>query len=90
MDEIRRTALKTVFATGVMTVVCLMMFAILEQAGTGAGRFVRLGLPLMVGAAGFLITARMIGLDEPWQLLAGRRSLTQDRTAHADNSSDAT
>lgn len=80
-QEIGRTAAKTLIATVVMTISCLIMFTVLETLGAGTGRFVRLGLPLLIGTAAFLLMARLIGLDEPWQLLAGKRSRRRDHSA---------
>ncbi|WP_157605483.1 murein biosynthesis integral membrane protein MurJ [Schlesneria paludicola] len=79
-QEIGRTGVKTLFATGVMSILCLMMFAVLDGTNFGSGRFVRLGLPLLVGVVGFLIMARLIRLDEPWQILAGRHPKNADKS----------
>jgi hypothetical protein len=41
---------------------------------------IRLGAPLVIAVATFLIMSRLIRLTEPWQLLAGRRSFEVSET----------
>lgn len=73
-SEIGQTLLKTLIATGIMTVVCYVMLAIFQQHGAMAGRILRLAVPLAVAMISFLAAAYFLGLSEPWVLIAGQRT----------------
>lgn len=77
--EIARTLWKTLAATFAMSAVCWLAMEVLPAS---SGRLVRLTLPLLAGIGCYFLTARLIGLDEPWQLL--RRGKTP-----SDSISDA-
>jgi putative peptidoglycan lipid II flippase len=72
--EIGRTTLKTIVATAVMSVICQVLLNLLGSAGLLFGRAIRLGVPLTVGGMAFLLSARLLGLVEPWLVIAGKRS----------------
>ena len=77
--EIGRTTLKTLTATIVMSIVCLVTLRWLGHLELPFGRTARLGIPLAVGGVIFLLTARVLGLTEPWLLIAGRNKVPTDR-----------
>ncbi len=64
-----RTLFRTTVATGFMAMGCLATTEMLGHLPINLGRAGRLGLPLLSGAAVYLLVARMIRLDEPWMLL---------------------
>lgn len=68
---------KTILATTLMAGVCLGSAAWLRHAPFDLGRFARLGLPLLAGLGAYLLTAWLIGLDEPW-LLVRRGGRSED------------
>jgi putative peptidoglycan lipid II flippase len=76
--EIGWTSLKTVLATAVMSLVCLVLLDKLNSTGMGVGRLIRLGVPLISGAIAFLVASRILGLKEPWQLIVGKRTRVND------------
>jgi len=73
-SDIGRTTLKTLVATLVMVLVSLAIPQTFAFQGVFFGRLTRLMLPMGMGGLAFLITARLVGLTEPWLLLSGRRS----------------
>ena len=72
--EIGWTTLKTLFATAVMAVVCLVLLDWLDSPGWAIGRLMRLGVPLAAGGIAFLAAAQVLGLKEPWHLISGQRA----------------
>ncbi len=72
--EIGQTTLKTIVATAVMSVICQVLLNLLDSSGLLFGRAIRLGVPLTAGAIAFLLSARLLGLVEPWLVIAGKRS----------------
>ena len=72
--EIGLTTLKTILATAVMSVTCQILLNLLDSPGLLFGRAIRLGVPLAAGAIAFLLSARLLGLVEPWLVIAGKRS----------------
>ena len=72
--EIGWTTLKTILATVVMSITCQVLLNFLSSPGLLFGRVIRLGLPLTAGAIVFLLSARLLGLVEPWLVIAGKRS----------------
>ena len=72
--EIGWTTLKTILATVVMSITCQVLLNFLSSPGLLFGRAIRLGLPLTAGAIAFLLSARLVGLVEPWLVIAGQRS----------------
>ena len=72
--EIGQTTVKTIIATALMSVACQILLNILGSPGLVFGRAIRLGVPLTVGAITFLLSARLLGLVEPWLVLSGKRS----------------
>ena len=72
--EIGRTTLKTSVATLAMILICLAMPQTFPVQGVFLGRLTRLVLPTGMGGLAFLVTARLVGLTEPWLLLSGRRT----------------
>lgn len=81
-SEITVTTGKTLVATLAMALSCRTIFNLMEGHTLTFGRAVRLGAPLGVGIAVFLITALIIRLSEPWTLLIGRRSLRNKETTN--------
>jgi len=71
-NQIRRTTLKTLAATGVMAIVCQALFMAMRDRVFPLDRAVRLGVPLIVASLAFLVVARIVGLKEPWMLMMGR------------------
>ena len=72
--EIGWTTLKTILATVVMSVTCQILLNLLDSPGLLFGRAIRLGVPLTAGGIAFLLSARLLGLVEPWLVIAGKRS----------------
>ena len=73
-NEIGSTFVKTLIATAIMSVVCILVQLAVASPSIPLGRAVRLIAPLVVAAIAFLGSAAMLRLTEPWILLAGRRS----------------
>ncbi|MFO0917206.1 MAG: murein biosynthesis integral membrane protein MurJ [Planctomycetaceae bacterium] len=63
------TLLKTMLATSLLALACLAAQELVRHAPINLGRAGRLGLPLLLGSAVYLVAARLIHLDEPWLLL---------------------
>jgi putative peptidoglycan lipid II flippase len=76
--EILTTLLKTIVASLAMAVVCLGALSLLEAQGSFLMRLMRLGIPLAAGSAAFMATAKLLGLSEPWVLIAGRLGQRND------------
>lgn len=72
--EIGSTFIKTMIATALMSAVCLAIQFLVSSPQIPLGRAVRLVAPLVAAAAVFLGSAAILGLSEPWILLAGRKS----------------
>jgi putative peptidoglycan lipid II flippase len=71
---IAHTLLRTILATAVMTAACLAASVEFNIAPPFLGKLVALSLPLGAGAAAFLLTAKLIGLTDPFELLRRKRS----------------
>ena len=68
--------LKTIFATIAMTAACLTASALSQHLEIGSpllAKVVALSFPLVAGAAVFLLTAKLTGLKEPFDLLRRNR-----------------
>ena len=68
--------LKTIFATIAMTAACLTASALAQHLEIGSpllAKVVALSFPLVAGAAVFLLTAKLTGLKEPFDLLRRNR-----------------
>lgn len=72
--EIGQTTVKTLLATAVMAIACQAMLYLVEQQPAITGRLFRLGFPLTVAVLAFFAMARLLGLSEPWLVVAGRRA----------------
>jgi putative peptidoglycan lipid II flippase len=72
--EIGTTTLKTFAATAVMAVICQSMLVLTEHQSLISGRLFRLGIPFALGVIAFFACAKLLGLSEPWIVIAGRRS----------------
>lgn len=73
-NEIGSTFVKTLIATAIMSVICLLGQLAVSSPSIPLGRAVRLVAPLALAAIAFLGSAAILRLPEPWILLAGRRS----------------
>lgn len=69
LDAIGRAATRTIFATIVMGVTCAAVLAALPSAETLSARIVALLFPLAAATSAYLLTAKLVGLDEPFVLL---------------------
>ena len=76
--EIARTTMKTIVASALMAVVCMILNRWLDSPGFAVGRLVRLAVPLAAGGIAFLVAAHFLKLTEPWRLIAGRRTATPE------------
>lgn len=71
-----KTLFRTAVATATMTGACLAVSVEPSQVDLSsafATKLLVLGLPLGVGAAAFLLTAKLIGLTDPFELLQRKR-----------------
>ena len=72
--SISHTLLRTILATAVMTAACLAASVQIDIASPFIGKVVTLSLPLGAGTTAFLLTAKLIGLTDPFELLRRKRS----------------
>ncbi|WP_373651943.1 murein biosynthesis integral membrane protein MurJ [Schlesneria sp. DSM 10557] len=79
--EIGITTLKTLTATLVMVLVCLVMPTSFPIRVEFLERLVRLVLPMGMGGLAFLFTTRLVNLTELRLLLSGRRSRSSQEKA---------
>jgi putative peptidoglycan lipid II flippase len=74
---ILNVAFRTIFATTVMTAACLAASTLTSMLDIGSPfltKLIALMLPLGSAAAAFLLTAKLTGLAEPFELLPGKRA----------------
>jgi putative peptidoglycan lipid II flippase len=71
--SIAHTLLRTTLATAAMTAACLAASIELELGSRSLTKLVALSLPLGAGTAAFLLTAKLIGLTDPFELLQRKR-----------------
>ena len=71
--SISHTLLRTILATAVMTAACLAASVQIDIASPFIGKVVALSLPLGAGTTAFLLTAKLIGLTDPFELLRRKR-----------------
>lgn len=72
--SISHTLLRTILATAVMAAACLAASVQIDIASPFIGKVVALSLPLGAGTVAFLLTAKLIGLTDPFELLRRKRS----------------
>jgi len=66
--EIATTGGKTLVATAAMTIACCGLLTVLPSGSSLASRAAAVVIPMAVGMAIFLLTARLLKLREPWEL----------------------
>lgn len=71
--SISHTLLRTILATITMTAACLLTSVEVNIASPFTEKLVALSLPLGAGVGAFLLTAKLIGLTDPFQLLQQKR-----------------
>ena len=85
-NEIGLTGLKTFIATIAMSIATLIVQSIHTTHNILMGRAMQLLLPLATGAAVYLLTARLIRLNEPWILLRFRNTRSTTETEPVSDS----
>lgn len=77
-NSVGTVLLRTGFATSVMTVACLTTSIQPTQIDIGSpflAKLIALFLPLGTGTAAFLLTAKLVGLTDPFELLRRKRGV---------------
>lgn len=85
--EIGITTWKTFVATGTMALAYFATVEFLRSRDDVSGRLIRVGAPFAVATASFLGTTWLVKLNEPWQLLAGRRQFADGTHAPIEEES---
>ena len=68
---------RTALATTTMTGACLAVSTLTPESALSSSflqKLISLALPLGAGATAFLLTAKLTGLTEPFELLPGKRA----------------
>jgi len=66
--SISRTVAKTLAATGIMAIACVMTLSLFAESARVAGRLWRVVVPVAASLAVFGVAAKLLGLHEPWLL----------------------